>query len=191
MTRHDDIERLIPWYVNGTLNESEMDLVNEHLAGCAQCTRSVRAEMRFARTMRAAPAGIRQLPDVAVAWQALAHELPRRHNRRGMTVGTVVALLLVLLGGSLLAAGLWQRPAFQTLTTPDTHDGPVVQLMLQPEASDQVLRQVRDGLEGGVLAGPTATGIYRLRLPAGSDGRAHAERLRDLPGVRWAELEAP
>ena len=38
---HDDIDQLLPWYVNETLDPAEHDRVANHIATCAECQESV------------------------------------------------------------------------------------------------------------------------------------------------------
>ena len=192
MDNHRDIEWLIPWYVNGTLNETEMDTVNRHLAGCSSCTRTVEAEIGFARALRAEPAGLRRLARADAAWSEFAAGLRgRRPQQRPAPAPLLVALTLVIASGAFLAGQHLQPPAFETLTATAPHDGPVVQLMFEPSTPESVIREVVRQAGGTVIAGPTATGIYRVGLPPGSDGRAREAGLRGLPAVRWAALEGP
>jgi len=38
---HDDVDLLLPWYVNGTLGTVEYECVQSHVADCARCQESV------------------------------------------------------------------------------------------------------------------------------------------------------
>src|SRR5262245_30622742 len=49
---HQRIWELLPWYVNGTLLESEREKVEEHLAGCSRCQTEVEACRRTAQAVR-------------------------------------------------------------------------------------------------------------------------------------------
>ena len=192
MAFHEDIDRLIPWYVNGTLNEAERDTVNRHLGGCPTCTAAVGAEVRFARSMRADPAGMRNFPPADSAVRDFSARLPRQHPKwQSASAAMLMSLTLAVAGGSFLAGQHLQRPVFETMTAPAMRDGPVVQLMFDPSAPENLIRRVVRDAGGTVIAGPTATGIYRISLPDGSDGRAQADRLRNLPVVRWVSLEDP
>ena len=51
MNVHDTVERLMPWYVNGTLNEGDMAVVSQHLSSCPNCTADADEEMRQARAL--------------------------------------------------------------------------------------------------------------------------------------------
>ena len=58
---HQTIVELIPWYVNGTLNEVETDRVSAHLAGCATCRAQIDAELELARQIGDPPEGLDRL----------------------------------------------------------------------------------------------------------------------------------
>ena len=45
VTNHQTIVELIPWYVTGSLNETETDRVSSHVADCALCAAEVEAEL--------------------------------------------------------------------------------------------------------------------------------------------------
>lgn len=192
MTDHDDIEVLIPWYVNGTLNEAEMDLVNRHLRNCRACTASVEREVGFSRDIRAIPAGLRALTDAGYGWAEVAARLPReRALPRSVPVVMVVALTLMVAGGSFLVGHQLQQPVFDTMTAPPTHAAPMVQVMFEPSTPEHVIRATVLDSGGTLVAGPTATGIYRIGLPEGANGSAAADRLARQPVVRWVSLEVP
>ena len=38
---HDEIDRLLPWYVNDTLGDAERALVAAHIAACRECRDNV------------------------------------------------------------------------------------------------------------------------------------------------------
>ncbi len=38
---HDEIDLLLPWYVNDTLDATEHDRVAKHVVSCAKCQESV------------------------------------------------------------------------------------------------------------------------------------------------------
>ncbi len=203
MRTHEAIQRLIPWYVNGTLNEVEMDQVTEHLATCEACSAMVEAEIRFARAIRsAAPAGLEQLPSCSVSrgrlWKTLHSGRSARSHLRPV-VGAWLALAVVVV------AVILGRPAdmilpdtvspdsspYRAMTTGSRHEAPVLQVVFTPETEERSIRRIVRASDATVIAGPTATGVYRLALPAGSDGGAEAKRLRDFAEVRWVDVETP
>ena len=195
MANCPDIELLIPWYVNGTLNEAEMDRVNRHLRDCSTCAASVEQEVRFARELRQDPAGLAILTPATTGWGAPADgSSPGRSLQRRRPVevsGTIAALTLAVAVGSFLLGQHLDRPAYRAMTSPDTHDGPVVQVMFEPETPEHVIRGVVLESGGTLVAGPTATGIYRIGLSEAGAGRDLVARLERSRAVRWTALEQP
>lgn len=51
-TGHEEVWDLLPWYVNGTLDERETLTVEEHVGACGICREEVRYWRGFARTLR-------------------------------------------------------------------------------------------------------------------------------------------
>ncbi len=49
--QHREIDRMLPWYANGTLERADREAVEQHLADCAQCREEVRRCRNLARTM--------------------------------------------------------------------------------------------------------------------------------------------
>lgn len=72
MERHREVWELLPWYVNGTLNDREGETVGQHISECQTCE----AELTQCRTIAAA---IRS-SEVA-AWTPSADRMARRMAR--------------------------------------------------------------------------------------------------------------
>jgi hypothetical protein len=68
---HQAIQELLPWFVMDKLEGKELDMVREHLAGCAQC----RADADWQRKLRAAEPGMATAPDVGSAWARMQNKL--------------------------------------------------------------------------------------------------------------------
>ncbi len=64
---HVEAERLLPWLVNGTLQNEERGLVEQHLVDCAQCQR----EVEWLRALQAQAACDDKTTDAADTHQAL------------------------------------------------------------------------------------------------------------------------
>ena len=77
---HGRVQRLIPWFVNGSLDESDEALVNAHCEECGEC----RADIARERELRAAIAG---MPfDADGGWTTLRDKVLQRPPpaRRGL-----------------------------------------------------------------------------------------------------------
>src|SRR5690349_18646571 len=75
---HETTQRLIPWYVTGTLEPAEHALVEEHLATCADCAADLASEER----LRAEVAALSPVP--SGQWETLRDRaLASSSQRRG------------------------------------------------------------------------------------------------------------
>ena len=51
-TTHREVWTLLPWYINGTLADAELDLVKQHLRICITCRRELAVQQRISETIR-------------------------------------------------------------------------------------------------------------------------------------------
>ncbi|MES2129632.1 MAG: zf-HC2 domain-containing protein, partial [Pseudomonadota bacterium] len=71
---HQRVQKLLPWAATGRLPETEARLVDEHVAGCAECQRDLAWERKVQAVQPAAGAS----PDMEAA---LARLLPQLEER--------------------------------------------------------------------------------------------------------------
>ncbi|HSL83736.1 MAG TPA: zf-HC2 domain-containing protein [Thermoanaerobaculia bacterium] len=132
-TGHEEVWDLLPWYVNGTLDEGETLTVEEHLEACGICREEVRYWRGFARALQdegdlavSADAGLARLRGrLAGAGASPPHRPPRgaaggrawrdgiRRTPTPVRWALAAQLAAVLLMGGLLASswsGAWTRP---------------------------------------------------------------------------------
>lgn len=67
------IGELLPWYANGTLNDSDRFLVDTHLAKCAACSAALAVDRQIIAAMRAPRNNVEQSPHAS--WQKLVARL--------------------------------------------------------------------------------------------------------------------
>ncbi len=194
MNDHHAVTLLLPWYVNGTLNEQEMASVEAHLLGCADCREAVATDVEEARHLSTTTdeARVEALTARrAAGFEALRGQIRGNPPRRRPVAPTrwlpALAALLVI-GAVLPAAWLTPRPAVYELRTSHlAHEGPVLQLVFRDGTSaediDLLIRT-----SGTLIGPPSSGGVYRVAL-ASDDPQALLERIRAHPLVRWAEIE--
>lgn len=193
--RYQTVKDLIPWFVNGTLDESEMDLVNQHLRECAVCRAEVAQEIRMAQGFRLNPAQLTRLDrqqktafaDLATSLSVVEKptfgswlktrwgiwDLWHMHRRSKKTwQWALVASVLFGIGSSSFLLGRYTQEApFVALTSP-THyqQHHVVQIVFQPDISLTEIHQFARQNQG-VLLNPSLSPVSPLTdVP-----------LRDLP----------
>lgn len=189
---HEEFERLLPWYVNGTLVEAEMDRLNRHVAGCERCAERVHGEIRLARLCRETPADAAGVASVDQAWARLVADLPRAGARQTRQVAALMAVLcLAVASGAFLLGQQLQPAAFRTLSSPAHHSGPVIQLVVTPGSAEPDALRAVEQVGGTVLTRSEPAGIYRVGLASEADADRLMARLQRMPAVRWVAREKP
>ncbi len=197
---HETVQSLLPWYANRTLDADEAEHVRAHLARCPQCQADLAWQERLGTIAPAAP--VTPKADVDRQWAALAQRLehpaparPATGQRDWLTarwwplaLGIQSALVAVLaLVWVLLPAhdepyrALGSGPAATTAN---------VLVVFRPTATEADIRRALRANRAQLVAGPTVTDAYLLRMdPLTSQALA---RLRgDATIVRVESLEAP
>ncbi|WP_082579916.1 zf-HC2 domain-containing protein [Pelomonas sp. Root1444] len=192
--KHDEhvaIQALLPWYARGQLGVEEMGEVQQHLLHCQACRNELAAELPM-QTLLTMGDALPQGGDVEAGLAKMRAKLPRpaaaTRAPRWMPwalglQGAAVAMLL----------GLWLQarddaPAYQGLSAP-VDSAPVAAdalVMFKPGTSEQALRELLQAEGASVVAGPTETGAWLLRVQA--QGLA---ALRASPLVALAEPLQP
>jgi predicted anti-sigma-YlaC factor YlaD len=184
-------DELIQWRDHG--RAEDRDRVVSHLATCASC-----AGM-YAELIRTAPAvqestrfdpkdfvkrgyavrreaAARAWPSFATSWKTWA----------GAFSAAVVLLIVVLVG---------PRQQFTTLSgSGGGATGARLTVMFQPDVTEDAMRQTLLEIEGSIVSGPSALGVYVIQLPTQADNdravQAVIDRLRSSTSViRFVERE--
>ena len=206
---------LLPWYLNGTLQEDERRQVDQHLSSCAAC----RAELDELAQLNV------QLHEVYAAQsepstqiqRAVLAQVQREASEKGAKPVTGSAWLNGLdnwfrslfiprwapaLAVTLLVAQLglllWSLtlPALSDQVTTRGIGAPTVRLrvVFQEAASERQIRVLVQGVHGRIVDGPALDGAYIMEVPAG-DGTAAQKKvdaLRSQPEtIRTVEPMTP
>ncbi len=206
-SRHRQAERLLPWLVNGTLDDDERELVERHVDACADCRQQL-TQWQAMQAACAAPTA--PVPDPMPSFTRLRSrlQLPRARppvSRWSAMRGTWATAPLWLRGAvaapcALLLAlgGAWfarEQPApYRTLgdipaSVPASMDARLV-VVFEPGASQARTQQLLHASQARIIDGPNDVGAYVLAVPA---ARAASVRdaLRAAPGVTLVESLEP
>lgn len=176
----DHPDELLPWYVNGTLDDDEQRRVAAHLDVCGRC----RAEVEWLRALRA---GVKQATGATAPGELGLKRLQRdlrRESRSGVShwwrpAFAAAALLLVVQSAVLVRHMGTSSPA--VLRPLGVGGQPqVLQVTFAPQAREQQIRNLLQTIDAELVGGPGTVGVYRLRVEGG------AEAVREA----IAELEA-
>jgi len=193
MNDHSEMQELLPWFVNGSLNEAEQSRVDAHLGECPECKLAVEQLVTVSAEFNLST----DIPDdlVDAGRRGLDRFMeglpPRRDSVRTRRVRSAVAVCGVAVIAIAIAFAIPGGDTFRTLSKvlPASETRPVVQVVFSPEATEKTIRELllQDGNE--VLSGPTRQGVYRVALGEGQRSDIFVARLERNPDVIFVEAE--
>jgi hypothetical protein len=213
---HQDISALLPWYLNGSIDERDRQRLDTHLALCAGCREELAREQRIYEGMTAEtaveymPAASLKRLQARLDGAAAAspdprsdvgtHELAAGQKRGGRSLAwpglmaASVAVMAVAL--SLLAADRWMQfraraavPDYYTVTTSVPRpQGEVIRAVFSPTITLVELQAILDAAQLRIISGPTEAGVYSLAAKSGRPVSASLASLRRDEKVRFAEV---
>ena len=200
---------LLPWYVNGTLNETEVRQVETHLVECADC-RGEMADQSLLRQLMRSDEGVLHAPHASLQ-KVLAQidrtedasprepknpaRRPRRMDKsRWLAIAVVAeaACLIVLIGMlSWKISADRAAPRYATLTSEtETPAQGTARIVFAPAVSIAELNDLLHSFDARIVSGPTETGVFTVTLPSTlSEGEVAAaiQRMQQDARVRFAQ----
>jgi len=202
---HQEAQRLLPWWVNGTLEGDELQWVSRHLAECAHC----RQEVEELRRLQDACAQTEVPSNARQAFIRMRRRLPTRGQAPALRWrkwleswtlmpawlrGAVVAQMLVilLLGGLLLNH---ERPAAMYRTLGDASAGGVHEsghlvVVFDPAIRQSQMQSLLRASQAHIVDGPNDAGAYVVAVPTARAATVR-EALRAAPGIVLVESLDP
>ena len=186
---------LLPWRVNGTLDEAEAALFDAHLAECAECRADLAAEGALRAEFAGMPLGLelRQPPQVAGTAMRTRLRAPvrRRFIARRIPLGWALAgqaaaAAAVALFFMLPQAHHESSPTYRLLGADQTRATGNVIVLFAPDATERELRAALGQAGGRLVDGPTASGAYIVQVAPGKRPVA-LQQLRAMSQVALAE----
>ncbi|WP_166881324.1 zf-HC2 domain-containing protein [Massilia mucilaginosa] len=197
---HQSMRDLLPWFANGTLDESEAAEVRAHLRHCAQCAGAVAWQRQLQAAAPAEPSGLD--PE-----RALARLMPRlgpQHSAAPVKASGMrawfgggwmpwamagqCALITVLVIQMIAPVG--KGEAYQALSNAAPAPAGTIVVVFQPDASLREVQRLLQASGARVVDGPTVTGAFVLSAPPGGQSSALAV-LRADADVQLAEALGP
>lgn len=189
---HRNVQSLLPWYANATLDEAETARVDAHLAECERC----QADVDFQRHLRTHPGLAEPGGQIDRGWAALRVRLeppptsPRAAAAANWRWTRWLPLALGVQAGLVLALALalWipaRQADYRTLGAASGVPTANALVVFRPDATEAEIRKALRVCDARLVGGPTVTDAYLLRLPD-LDAQALA-RLRAQPAVARVE----
>ncbi len=178
-----EIEELLPFYVNGTLQDAERLQVEEALKGNADLQEEVsllkrlRAEMQEI-DVETSPGelGLKRLQKSLIAEQEQSIEAPTSANDNvmgwGWKAAAVAACMLLAIQTFVFAPSLTDDNADLTAAgggTISVPHGVLYSVTFSPDAKEEDMRALLLSVGARIVDGPSAIGVYRLSAPGKSD----------------------
>jgi len=198
---HDAVTELLPWYVNDTLDESERNLVSEHIGDCDDCRENVELLLRVQRTVRnESPAPLVPAPRTDKLLAALDGR-DRSYALRSRWQWLAAASVVILVGVSSVL--LWQRgdgldspTRFETATSPASSDSInyVVELRFVDGVSAEARTALFDAIDAPDPATQAGESYSRVTLALGplslTELEGYIEDIESHPEISTAEVVA-
>jgi anti-sigma factor RsiW len=187
---HAEADRLLPWYVNGTLEGDARAQVEQHLIECATCQQ----ETAWLRSLQEEFAEHAEKDDVSPKIRHLHRRMGtrretspsvsvwRRRERQLAWLAALQATIILALGGMLLRQ---QHVDYHTLSAPGSK-GALLVVMFDPHTREAQLRELVRASGARIAGGPTETGAYVLRV-ADTHEAAARKLLLSSPQVTMVE----
>lgn len=185
MSRRDEMEALLPFYLNGTLEAEELAAVEAWLASDPEAPAALReAEAEFSATHASneavrVPGGAlgrfsKALDEIAGPTRAAAApSLAARLWQRFMAVPAGVAWAAAAAAVALLVVQAVVEPGgrggdFEIAGAGDPAGMPFALVAFKQDAAIGDIAAFLDGNGAVIISGPTAGGVFRIGIPAGS-----------------------
>jgi hypothetical protein len=212
---HADVWDLLPWLVNGRLDDPERIRVEAHLAHCTACRDEYASQRRLYEVL-AVDAPFEQLPTAGLkklhrrltleAGHAVRtigptrqDRLPRAGRRRmghiALGFRSIAASVIAIGVVGLLGVRDWHSgppPSYFTLTSPaPQYPDAVIRAVFSPTITVKQRELLLDAAHLRIVSGPSEAGVYSLAMNGSTSMAWSLRYLRAQDGVRFAEAIAP
>jgi anti-sigma factor RsiW len=192
---HDEVQRLLPWLVNGTLAADEAERAEQHLAECAECRADLLVEQKLAHEVARLPV------NVEAGWEGMArrldaepilHALPKASLwRRRVPLGWAVASPLAAAAAmALIVINVTPRQPvdqqYRALGAAGIAQSANLVVLFAPDTQEHDMRAALAAAGARMVDGPTETGAYLLRVD-GARRELALKQLRDNGAITLAE----
>ena len=166
----DELEKLLPWYVNGTLQGEEKNAVEafvEHDEGAqsqVEFLRKIRKTVKQDASGSPGVFGLQRLnsliSDQSKSKQDQAPQSSVVSSSRWKIAAAVAGFVVMIQAGLLF--NTWDAPQYTPLSVDS--DTQLLQVIFNENATERDIRSLLQSVGATISSGPGALGIYRLEL---------------------------
>ena len=180
--RDPELDQLLPWYVNGTLGDDERARVEAYLAASAGAREEVELLRRLRDHVKASQPsqspgelGLKRLQREIAAERRTAQAAPPAPASPGWwRPAAISAALVIAIQGALLFQ--LQPDSGVGTATGDGPGGTVIEVTFAADATESEIRTALQAIDGRLVDGPGALGVYRVQLVGVEPGDGAAVR---------------
>lgn len=203
---HEEIDLLLPWYVNDTLDPTEHERVARHVAGCPECRQNVSLLSDLQETVvrkTATPIVPQPRVDDLIDSIESRESAGNAQGRSWRPLLAAVAVTIVLTGGLMMIDPDRGADAIRTFETATSNRSApamdyVLSIQFSPETSQSERERLLQDIGARDISGGSAEGSYRVvvQLATASleDLDRYTNHLQSLPqvtSVRVVALQLP
>lgn len=175
---HAEVQKLLPWYVIGTLDPVDLARVDTHLASCPLCWAELESERAIVSALNGAPSNIEK------GWTKLRGQIEEEpHVDRERTAGSVRQLrpgrhwptwviaaqtaAIVVMAVFVAMPKPERTEPYHALSSPRAGGAAAGNMIVifQPDTTEQGLREALNAAGARVVDGPTSADAYVLAVP--------------------------
>jgi len=196
----DDVKTLLPWYVNGTLDDTEKQAVEAYLANSEEGRDEVQWLKNLQSTIAAesdiqAPTelGFKRLQKTIASEQSVQQTpsiSPKQDNWWKPAFAVAATLIISLQIG--IVTNIDQDTTTELLSGDDTAlmaEQVVIQVQFSPEATWQEINTLVNAIDGQIIAGPSAIGLCKIAIDKNSNAQAIEQQLANSSIVIESAIE--
>ena len=193
----NSLRQSIPWFLNGTLSESDASLVSDHIERCADC----RADVELNSSMQSAVLG-REVTSIMPKTKAadIIGNNRAASARPSRTYALVAAVAIIGLALGVFFSSDQANESgnhlFETATSTGTvaRINYVLQIRFDDDVSDQQRGEIVAQLDDVVKWSKANSGVYEVHVQLATPSLAtleeYASHADSIPGVQSAEFTA-
>ena len=193
ITMHSQIMKLLPWYVNNTVNEDERKLIHHHLQSCVSCRIELKSQQQFSQRVKYSSdfeltpkqsfsrlkSRIHQAPQSKstvqsptaatepfyVRWLDSFQNLVLSPQAAMVAVGFCMLLFSIdhIVTNRISVA----TTQFRTLSSAGNAENLAkndIRVVFASTVTDEQIKQFVSSFDATVIGGPSPSGIYRIRI---------------------------
>ncbi|MDQ6956168.1 MAG: hypothetical protein Q9M21_03125 [Mariprofundaceae bacterium] len=181
MSEHPSDEhpcKLLPWYVNGSLIDTERNSIESHITTCTTCQQEI-AELEQlhahvkhvgSKTLSPGELGLARLKQRIQSELSTTNKKTFHHWLK--PARAAASIVIILQAGLMWNMDTQNNQKMQLLSGPSSAD---IQVIFTPNAAEAQIRALLQSIQAHIVDGPSAQGIYHIRIESEGNKKKELE----------------